>query len=161
MTAEILVWTAIGAWACLSAHAGYTDLRAARISRRTCWAAGVAIAVLLASAGALLGDPLRWLWTLAGAAAVALLLEVVYRWQPDKLGYGDVRLIIVNSLLAAWWGPAWPWWALLAGAVAAWPAAALSAAREGRHGRVKWAPGLAIGTGAVVAWRVAAVGPLG
>ena len=161
MIAEVLVWAAIGTWAGLGAHASYTDLRTSKISRRACWAAGSVVMVLLAAAAALLGDPLRWLWMLASAAAVALLLEVLYRWQPDKLGYGDVRLIVVNSLLPAWWGPAWPWWALLAGAVAAWPAAVLSAARHGKSGRVRWAPGLAFGTGLVVIWRLAAVGPTG
>lgn len=161
MTATVLVGAAVGAWVCLGAYASYTDMRTSRISRRACWAAGTAVAALLGAAALLLDDPLRWLWTIAGAAAVALLLEAVYRWQPDKLGYGDVRLIVANSLLAAWWGPAWPWWALLAGAVAAWPAAAVSALRNGRRGRVRWAPGLAVGTGLVIAWRIAAVGPTG
>jgi hypothetical protein len=161
MSADILVWAAIGAWACLGAHASYTDLRTARISRRACWTAGVAVTALLAGAAALLDDPLRWLWTIAGAAAVALLLEILFRRQSDGLGYGDVRLIVVNSLLVAWWGPAWPWWALLAGAIAAWPAAARSAVREGRRGRVKWAPGLAVGTGLVLIWRIATAGPTG
>lgn len=158
MTANVLVWAAIGAWACLGAHASYTDLRTAKISRRACWTAGLTVAVLLAGAAAQLDDPLRWIWTLAGTAAVALLLEIIYRWQPDKLGYGDVRLIVVNSLLVAWWGPAWPWWALLAGAVAAWPAALVTIARQGRRGRVRWAPWLAAGTAVVVAWRISDVG---
>lgn len=158
MTAEILVWAAIGTWTCLGVHASYTDLRTATISRRACWAAGSLVAALLAGAAALLGDPLKWLWTLAGAGAVALLLEIIYRWQPDKLGYGDVRLIVVNSLLVAWWGPVWPWWALLAGAVAAWPAAIVTVARQGSGSRVRWAPWLTIGTALVAVWHVGVLG---
>ena len=161
MTAKVLVWVAIGTWACLGAHASYTDLRTARISRYACWATGAVVATLLAVAAALLSEPLRWLGMLAGAGAVALLLEFIYRWQPDKLGYGDVRLIVVNSLLVAWWGPAWPWWALLAGAVAAWPAAILSVVRRGRDSRVRWAPWLTIGAALVAAWRLLAVGSTG
>lgn len=161
MTATVLVWAAIGSWSCLGVHVSYTDLRAARIPRRACWAVGVVVAALLGGAATLLNEPLRWLWTLAGASAVALLLELVYRWQPDRLGYGDVRLIIVNSLLVAWWGPAWPWWALLAGAVAAWPAAIVTVVRQGRDSRVRWAPWLSVGTAIVIAWRVSDVGLLG
>ncbi|WP_420626955.1 prepilin peptidase [Candidatus Poriferisodalis sp.] len=161
MNADVLVWAAICTWAGLGVHASWTDLRAATISRRACWVAGIAVALLLAGAAIALEDPLRWLWTLAGAAAVALLLEVAYRWRPDRLGYGDVRLIIVNSFMVAWWGPAWPWWALVAGAIAAWPAALMSAVREGRQARVRWAPGLTLGTALVVAWQAVTVGPLG
>lgn len=161
LTAKTLAWAAVAAWACLSAHATYTDLRTATISRRACWTAGTAITALLAGAAALLGEPLRWLWTLAGTAPVALLLEVLYRRQPDKLGYGDIRLITVNSLLAAWWGPQWPWWALLAGAIAAWPAAIVTVARQGRGARVRWAPWLSTGTAGVVAWRVSETGLIG
>ena len=104
---------------------------------------------------------MRLLRTLAGAAAVALLLEIAYHCWPEKLGYGDVRLIVANSLLTAWWGPAFPWWALLAGAVAAWPAAMRSALRDRRDGRVRWAPGLSIGTALVAGWRMLSVGALG
>lgn len=157
--AKTLVWAAVAAWACLGAHATCTDLRTARISRRACWAAGTAVTALLGGAAVVGGDPVRWPWTLAGAVPVALLLEVVYRRQPAKLGYGDVRLVVVNSLLAAWWGPQWPWWALLTGAVAAWPAAIASAFRNGRQARIRWAPWLTAGTAGAVAWNLHTAGP--
>ena len=159
MTARLVVWAAIGTWACMGAYASFTDLRTATISRRGCWIAGTVIAGLLAAAAVMRNDPLSWLRALAGAAAVALVLEVIYRCQPDKIGYGDVRLIIVNSVLTAWWGPAWPWWALLAGAVSAWPAAVLCAVRAGSGGQVKWAPWLTAGAAAAIAWNLHASGP--
>lgn len=157
--AAALVWAAVAAWAMLGAHAAFTDLRSGRISRRACWTAGTAVTVLLAGAATLAGNPLRWLRMLASAAPVALLLDVVWRRWPGKVGYGDVRLIAVNSVLTAWWGPPWPWWALLAGAVAAWPAAIAAAVRNGREARVRWAPWLAAGTAGVVAWNLHATGP--
>ena len=70
------------------------------------------------------------------------------------------RLIVVNSLLAGWWGPAWALWALMAGALAEWPIAVVALARHGREARVRWAPGLVAGTAAVVAWRVWVDGPI-
>lgn len=160
MTARLLVWAAIGTWACLGTHASVTDLRTATISRRACWTAGGIIVCLLFAAAVARSDILSWLWTLTGAAIVALVLEIVYRWQPDKIGYGDIRLIVVNSLLSAWWGLAWPWWALLVGALAAVPAAVRSALRDGRQGRVCWAPGLTAGTAITVTWLVWTIGPL-
>ncbi|WP_419840936.1 prepilin peptidase [Candidatus Poriferisodalis sp.] len=161
MIAEASVWAAIGTWALLGLHASFTDLRSATISRRACWTAGSAIAALLLAAAMSRAGLLRWAWTLGGAGAVALLLEIVYRTQPDKIGYGDVRLIVVNSLLLAWWGPGWPWWALLAGSVVAVPAAVRSSQRDGREGRVRWAPGLAAGTALIIAWLAWTAGPLG
>ena len=157
-TARALVWAAITAWACLGAHATHTDLRTARISRRACWTAGATVTALLGSAAVLGGNPLRWLWTLAGATPVALLADIGWQHSRGRLGYGDVRLIAVNSLLTAWWGPQWPWWALLAGTVAAWPAAIASAARRGRGAHIRWAPWLSCGTAGVVAWNLHTAG---
>ena len=156
-----LVWAAVAVWAALGVYVSYTDLRRAVIPRRAVWPAGTAVAVLLGASALTAGDPARFGWAAAAAASVAVLLEVAYRLRPDKMGFGDVRLIIVNSLLAGWWGPEWAWWALMAGALAEWPVAAVALARHGRHAKVRWAPGLVAGTAAVVAWRLWADGTLG
>ena len=101
------------------------------------WPAGViAVAVLLGAAALAEGELARFGWAVTVAAAVALALEVVYRRWPDKMGFGDVRLIVVNSLLAGWWGPAWALWALMAGALAEWPVAIAALTRHGRGARV-------------------------
>lgn len=160
MNAAAGVWAAVGAWAMLGMHASWTDLRRAVISRRACWAAGIAVAALLGASTLALGDPRRYARTLAGAAAVGLLTEIAYRARPEAIGYGDIRLVIVNSLLLSWWGPAWPWWALAAGAAAAWPQALLGALRHGRNAAVRCAPALTLGAGLIVASRLAADGPI-
>lgn len=159
--AEALVWTAVGVWAVLGVYTSVTDLRRAIIPRRAVWAAGVVVAALLGVAAAAIGDPLRFAWAVAGAASVGLVLEVVYRLRPGRIGFGDVRLIILNGLLAGWWGLEWSWWALCAGAVAEWPVAIVALIREGREARVRWAPGLVIGTAGVLTHRLWAAGPLG
>ncbi|WP_419554135.1 prepilin peptidase [Candidatus Poriferisodalis sp.] len=161
MKGAALVWAAVATWTALAVYSAWTDLRKAIIPRRACWIAGSTIALLLVVAAVSMGDLARYLWTLAGTAGVAALLEAAYRRWPGKLGYGDVRLIIVNSMLAGWWGPAWPWWALLGGALAAWPAAAVSALRRGRDAHIRWAPALSIGTAAVVGWHLWTAGPTG
>ncbi|MXZ14036.1 MAG: hypothetical protein F4Y76_00790 [Acidimicrobiales bacterium] len=160
MTATAGVWAATGTWALLGMHASWTDLRHAVISRRACWTAGTVIAATLGATALALGDPGRYLRTLISAAAVLAATEVLYRLRPDAMGYGDIRLIIVNSLLLSWWGAAWPWWALAAGTVAAWPQAAVTAIRHGRHAEVRCAPALAIGAALVLGTRLATVGPI-
>ena len=153
-----LVWAAVAVWAALGLYVSYTDLRRAVIPRRAVWPGGAAVALLLGASALSTGDPARFGWAAAGAASVGVMLEVAYRLRPDKMGFGDVRLIIVNSLLAGWWGLEWAWWALMAGALAEWPVAAVALARHGRHAKVRWAPGLVAGTAAVVAWRLWADG---
>lgn len=157
--AESLVWAAVAVWAALGVHASVTDLRHGIIQRRAVWSAGTA--ALLGAAAGVGGDPGRFGWAVAAAAIVGLVLEVCYRLAPGRLGFGDVRLIVANSVLAGWWGLGWPWWALCAGAVSAWPAALRAVSRDGAQARVRWAPGLAAGTAGVVAYLLWSVGPAG
>ena len=159
--AGILVLIAVGAWAALGLHVSVTDLRHATIPRQAVWTVSLVVVALLGSAAAALGDPARFGWSLAAAAILGVVLEVCYRVAPDRLGFGDVRLIIANSVLVGWWGVGWPWWALCAGAVAAWPAALRAVIRGGRHARVRCAPGLVLGSAAVIAYRLWSVGPVG
>ena len=154
-----LVWAAVAAWAAMGIHVSITDLRRAVIPRRVVWPAGVVVAGLLGVSAVWAGELARFGWAAATAATAAVLLEICYRLWPDKMGFGDVRLIIVNSLLAGWWGPAWALWALMAGALAEWPVAVVALARHGRDARVRWAPGLVAGTAVVVALRLWTAGP--
>ena len=157
---EGLVWAAVAVWAALGAYVSFTDLRRAVIPRRAVWPAGAAVALLLGGAGAAGGELARFGWAAAGAASLALALEAAYRLWPGKVGFGDVRLIVLNGLLAGWWGPAWSWWALMAGSLAAWPAAAVGLARHGRDAQVRWAPGLVVGAASIMAWRLWVEGPV-
>ena len=137
------MWAAVAVWAALGLHVSYADLRRAVIPRRAVWAAGTAVTVLL-GASEVAGAPARFGWAAAGATSVGVMLDVAYRLRPDWMGFGDVRLIIVNSLLAGWWGPEWAWWALTAGALAEWPVAAVAlaatAATRRCGGRRAWWP---------------------
>lgn len=159
MSAGFVV-AAVAVWAALGAYVSFTDLRASVIPRRAVWPAGAAIALLLLIAALGSGELARIGWAAAGAASLAVILEVVYRLRPNWMGFGDVRLIVVNGLVAGWWGLAWSWWALMAGSLAQWPAAAVALARHGRDAKVRWAPGLVVGTAAVVGSRIWAEGPL-
>ena len=155
------VWAAVSVWAVLGLYVTAIDVRHAIIPRRAVWAAGTTVALLLSAAAVWMGDPQRLAWAALGAASVGLLLEVIYWARPGGIGYGDVRLIILNGLLAGWWGVEWSWWALCAGAVAEWPVAAFALLRDGRKARVRWAPGLVAGTAATVAFLLWSAGPAG
>ena len=154
------VWAAVAIWAAMGMYVSVTDMRTGLIPLRVVWPAGAAVAVLLAAATLAAGEPGRLGWAAAGSASVALVFEAVYRLWPGKTAFGDVRLIIVNSLLAGWWGIEWSWWALMAGAVAAWPAAAIALVRRGRTATVRWAPGLVVGTAAALAFNLVTNGPI-
>ncbi|MCY3786768.1 MAG: hypothetical protein OXG47_08610 [bacterium] len=159
--AGALVSVAVAVWAALGVYVSATDLRRGIIPGRWVWRAGWAVAALLGAACWLLGDPLRLAWAFAAAAGVGLGFEVIYRVSPEGVGFGDVRLIILNSLLVAWWGPQWAIWALLAGTLAALPQAVASILRHGGKGHVRWGPYLVLGAAGVLAWRLAAHGPVG
>ena len=155
-----LVWAAVAVWGVLGVYVTITDMRRAVIPRRAVWSAGIVVAALLGSAALVAGDFARFGWAVVAAASTAIVLEILWRLGPERIGYGDVRLMIVNSLLAGWWGPVWAWWALLAGAAAQWPAAWMALVRHSRGSKVRWAPGLVAGTAAVVAYKLWRDGPL-
>ena len=159
--ADALVWAAVSVWGSLGVYTSVTDLREGIIPGRWVWRAGFAVAALLGTAAVLIDDPLRLAWAFATAAGVGLAFEVIYRIAPEGVGFGDVRLIILNSLLAAWWGPPWALWALFAGALSAWPQAIGSILRRGGKGHVRWGPYLVAGTVAVLLWRLIVDGPTG
>ena len=158
LIARFLVAAAVGAWAAMAVYVSVTDLRRAVIPRRAVWFTGTLVVLLLAASAWLLGEPARLVWPATSAASTGLLLEVAYRLFPGRMGFGDVRLIVVNSTLAGWWGLDWAWWALCLGAVAEWPVAIVALARQGRQATVRWAPGLVAGTAVVLAWRLWAEG---
>ena len=154
------VWAATGAWALAGMHASVTDLRRRVISRRACWSAAIALTCLLAAAALAHHSPGGQLLRLAiGVAPVLVAGEALYRVRPAAIGYGDIRLINASSILTAWWGPQWPWWALLAGAALAVPQAVTTRRRHGPTAAIAWAPALAAGTAVVIAARLIAHGP--
>ena len=160
LVAKAFVWAAVVLWAALGVYVSATDLREGIIPRRAVWAAGVAIVASLGTAALLASQIGRWAWAVCTAVAVAGLLELVYRFRPGRIGYGDVRLIVANTVIAGWWGPQWALWALFAGAVAAWPVAVAALIRGGRGAQVRWAPALVAGTGLVLAWKLYSPGAL-
>ncbi|MDE0222136.1 MAG: A24 family peptidase [Spirochaetaceae bacterium] len=154
------VWAAAAVWLLMGAWVTVTDLRSALIARRVVWPAAAAMAAMLCGASLSLGQFGRFAWALVGAASVGVVLTVLYVAFPGRFGYGDVRLITANGLLAGWWGLTPPWWCLAAGAVAAWPAAALALVHRGVTSQLRWAPWLVVGTAAVVGVLLWRAGPV-
>ena len=152
------VWAAVGVWVLLGVHASVTDLRHRTISRPFCWAAALAVSALLAAAAVAYGQPSHMLLVAAGVVPVLAAGEVLYRTKPDAIGYGDIRLVNAASILTAWWGPQWPWWALLAGTTLALPQAITARTRHGPTATIAWAPALSAGTALVVVAQLTAHG---
>ncbi|MYI26589.1 MAG: hypothetical protein F4064_00690 [Acidimicrobiales bacterium] len=152
------VWAAAGAWALLGMHASVTDLRRRVISRRACWTAAITITLLLVTAALAYGSPGQLLRLAIGVVPVLVAGEALYRVRPAAIGYGDIRLINASSILVAWWGLQWPWWALLGGTALAVPQAIAARTRHGTTATIAWAPALAAGTTLVVITRLIAHG---
>ena len=148
------VWAAAGAWALAGLHASVTDVRRRVISRRACWSAATAITLLLVAAALAYGSPGQLLRIAIGVVPVLAAGEALYHIRPAAIGYGDIRLINTSSILVAWWGPQWPWWALLGGAALAVPQAITARTRHGPTATIAWAPALAAGTAFVVVARL-------
>ena len=82
------------------------------------------------------------------------------RLWPDRVGYGDVRLVVVNCVSAGWWSPVWVLWTLMAGARAHGPQLQRPWFGPPSEAAVRWVPGLVAGGAAsVVAYRLWAEGP--
>ncbi len=75
------------------------------------------------AASLIVRNPGRFGLAVLGGAAVGAALVVTYVLRPGIIGFGDVRLVTLNGLLAGWWGLAWSWWALFAGAFLMLPVA--------------------------------------
>ena len=52
-----------------------------------------------------------------GFVAIAAPLVALYVCRPGRVGFGDVRFVTLNGLVAGWWGVLAAWWALAAGSL--------------------------------------------
>lgn len=142
---------AVAVWVALAAHTIVTDLRMRVIRRHACWGAATAIAALYSLAAIASGTPRHLLTVVIGVGAVVAFTELFWRARPHSIGYGDIRLINTNSLLLAWWGPAWQWFALTVAAAAATPHAVAARRDHGSRAAIPFAPALAVGTAVCLA----------
>lgn len=127
----VLVAAGAAAWLVAGVWLAATDLRTGLLPTRViCWAAA-ALWVLYSAAALIEADPAGLIGSALGAAACGSILAAVHFVHRPSMGFGDVRLSLLNGLMCGWWG----WQAALAGLAAgftlALPEALFVIARHG------------------------------
>lgn len=153
-----LVLTALAAWAIAAFHLAVVDLRTrtlpTRIIRSTAallWALYAAVSILETTEAGLVRAAI-------GTAICGGALAIVHLVHPPSMGFGDVRLAVLNGLLGGWWG----WHTALPGLAASFlialPAAIVALIREGLRAGRPLGPHLIAGAAVAVGWSAATRG---
>lgn len=154
----VLVAVAAAAWLVAGVWLAVTDWRTGLLPTRVIWPAAGAVWVLYAAAALLEGEPAGLIGAALGAAACGAALGAVHLAHPPSMGFGDVRLSVLNGLLCGWWGWQAALVGLMAGFVAAMPEAVVVLVRQGLRASRPLGPYLVAGAGAVALWSAATRG---
>ncbi|UDF14681.1 prepilin peptidase [Antiquaquibacter oligotrophicus] len=147
VASDVVVLVAFLALAAVSVSLALIDLDTSTLPNRIVVPALVTIAVLLAVAAALRGDPGAIIRALVGGAALFLFYLALALVSRGGMGMGDVKLAALLGLATAWVG--WP--ALVVGAFAAFVLGGvfalvlLIARRVGRRSSVPFGPWMLAG----------------
>ena len=154
VAASALVWLASGVWL------GVTDCRTGLLPTRVIWPTAGGVAALYAVASVAEADPAGLVGAAVGAGACGAVLAAIHFVHPPSMGFGDVRLSVLNGLLCGWWGWEVALVGLAAGFVLALPEAVVVLARHGLRASRPLGPYLLAGTAVVVVWSAATRGLL-
>ena len=135
------------------------DLRTGRLPTRLIWPAAGIVWLLYAVASLIEAEPGGLIGAAVGAALCGAIMAAVHFIHPPGLGFGDVRLSVLNGLLCGWWGWEVALWGLATGFALAVPEALVVLVRHGRGASRPLGPYLLAGTAAAVGW-AAAIGGL-
>ena len=152
VAAAAVVWLAAGLWLAL------TDLRTGLLPTRVIWPTAGAVWALYAAAALIEAEPAGLVGAALGAAACGAVLAAVHFAHPPSMGFGDVRLSVLNGLLCGWWGWQAALVGLMAGFALALPEALVVIVRHGMRASRPLGPYLLAGAAAVVAWQAATRG---
>lgn len=141
--AALVVWGGAGAWLAV------TDYRSRILPTRVIWITAGLVWVLYAAASLVEGVPSGLVGAAIGGAVCGGALAVVHFAHPPSLGFGDVRLSVMNGLLCGWWGWRAALFGLMAGFLVALPQAIVTLVREGARAGRPLGPYLVAGTAAV------------
>ena len=146
MLAAIAVWAGAGAWLAV------TDFRTRILPTRVIWPACAAVWGLYAAASVVSAEPWGLVGAALGAAVCGGILAAVHFVHPPSMGFGDVRLSVLNGMLCGWWGWQTALFGLAAAFALALPEAVYVLARHGIRTSRPLGPYLVAGTAATVAW---------
>jgi leader peptidase (prepilin peptidase)/N-methyltransferase len=147
-----VVWLASGVW--LAVH----DLRTGLLPTRVIWPTAGAVWALYAVASLVEAEPAGLIGAALGAAVCGAILAAVHFAHPPSMGFGDVRLSVLNGLLCGWWGWQFALAGLLAGFALALPEALIVIIRQGMRASRPLGPYLVAGTAVAVVWAMATRG---
>ena len=81
-----------------------TDLRTGRLPTRLIWPTAGIVWLLYAVASLIEAEPGGLIGASAGAVVCGAIMAAVHFIHPPGMGFGDVRLSVLNGLLCGWWG---------------------------------------------------------
>ena len=160
MISAALVVAALAVWAGAGAWLAVTDIRTRLLPTRVIWSTAGLVWVLYTAASLVERTSAGLLWAAVGGAACGAALAVVHFLHPPSLGFGDVRLGVLNGLLCGWWGWQAALGGLMAGFVVALPEALITLIREGTRASRPLGHYLVIGSGAVAIFSAVTQGPV-
>lgn len=147
-----LTLAAVATWASASTWLAVIDIRTRTLPTRIIWTTAAGVWVFYVSGSLLEGKPDGLIGAAIGGAICGGALALVHFAHPPSMGFGDVRLAVLNGLLAGWWGWRTALFALAAGFLIALPGALITLAREGLRASRPLGPYLIAGTAAAVIW---------
>lgn len=150
--------TAVVTWFCAAVWLAVTDLRTRLLPTRWIWPTAGAVWVLYASAAIIDAEPAGLIGAAVGAALCGGALAAVHFAHPPSMGFGDVRLSVLNGLVCGWWGWHVALVGLAAGFFLALPEALVTMVRQGIRTSRPLGPYLVAGTAVALVWAVATTG---
>ena len=149
---EVLVAAAVATWLASGVRLAVTDYRTGVLPTRVIWPTAAAVWVLYAAASLIEAEPAGLIGAALGAAVCGAILAAIHFVHPPSMGFGDVRLSVLNGLLCGWWGWQAALLGLTAGFVLALPEALVVLARHGMRASRPLGPYLLAGAAAAVGW---------
>lgn len=156
--AAVLVATAAALWLAGAVRLGVSDCRTGLLPTRVIWPVAGSVLMLYSAASLIADTPSGLAGAAVGAAGCGALLAAIHFAHPPSMGFGDVRLSVLNGLLCGWWGWQVALIGLMAGFVLALPEALLVLARHGMRASRPLGPYLLAGTAAAIGWAIATRG---
>ena len=154
----VLVVAAALCWLGAGVRLAVTDLRTGLLPTRLIWPTAGVVWLLYAAASLIEAEPGGFTGATLGAAACGAIMAAVHFAHPPSLGFGDVRLSVLNGLLCGWWGWQVALLGLTVGFVLALPEALVVLVRHGRGTSRPLGPYLLAGTAVAAGWAIATRG---
>ena len=155
-----LVLTALGVWGAAAIRLAVVDLRTRTLPTRIIWSAAGVVWVLYAATSLIEGEPTGLIGAAIGAAICGAALALVHFAHPPSMGFGDVRLAVLNGLVCGWWGWRAALVGLAVGFLVALPEAIITLIRQGFQATRPLGPYLIAGAAGVMIWSATTAGLL-